>query len=33
MLSNEGQFVQLEQGALLHMVDLGCHEEDPRSGM
>jgi hypothetical protein len=33
MLSNEGQFVQLKQGAFLHMAHLGCHEEDPCSRM
>jgi hypothetical protein len=32
-VSNEGKFVQLEQGALLHMAHLGCHEEDPCFGM
>ncbi len=33
MLLNEGQFVQLEQGALVHMAHLGCHEKDPCSRM
>jgi len=27
MLSNEGQFIELEQGALPHMAHLGCHAE------